>query len=336
MVGFVAEVARFFTVSDNRFFLGTVALLNSLRLTGHTHELVVLDRGLTPNQKDPLEGKATLVRLADEEHRHAVTVKPFAAALDLDGVVVTIDSDLIVCDTLEPILEVARSGKICVFPDPPGSANRWFAEWHELFALAAPLRHHRYVNSGFLALSLTSWPNFLGRWWAACERIPADRVFRRPSDPLWAGDQEALNAILMSEVQPGGYVELPEYADVWSARIKVEDEKTLLCTFRGKRQPIVHMSHQPKVWQSNGWRRVRGNAYVRLMPRLLLWPDVTIRIDEADVPFWIREGALPRLAVRALGALNRPRAFVARLPRAPRRGVREVRALLASRQSVSP
>ena len=32
---------------DHRFFLGTVALLNSLRLTGNVGELVVLDAGLT-------------------------------------------------------------------------------------------------------------------------------------------------------------------------------------------------------------------------------------------------------------------------------------------------
>jgi hypothetical protein len=321
----VAEVARFFTVSDDRFFLGTVALLNSMRLTGHAHELVVMDRGLTEKQKDVLAGKVTLVTVTEGEKGHAVSVKPFPGLLDVDGVVVILDSDLIVCDTLEPVLDLARSGKICVYPDPPGSANRWFAEWSELFALSAPLRHQRYVNSGFLALSVTRWPRFLERWWAACARIPAERVFRHPSDPLWAGDQEALNAILMSEVQPGSYVQLPEYADVWSTRINVADESTLRCTFRGERQPIVHMSHQPKVWQPNGWRRVRGNAYVRLMPRLLLWPDLTVRLDPVDVPFWLREGKLPRLTVHALGAVNRPRGFVARLPRAPRKALRMFR-----------
>ena len=45
----------YFTVSTHRFFLGTVALLNSLRLTGNAGELVVLDAGLTPDERELLE-----------------------------------------------------------------------------------------------------------------------------------------------------------------------------------------------------------------------------------------------------------------------------------------
>ena len=44
--------ATFYTVTDAEFFPGTVALLNSLRLVGHREPLVVLDNGLTPEQRD--------------------------------------------------------------------------------------------------------------------------------------------------------------------------------------------------------------------------------------------------------------------------------------------
>jgi hypothetical protein len=50
-----AEVTHY-TVSDHRYFLGTVALLNSLSLTGTVGELVVLDAGLRPKQRNDLVG----------------------------------------------------------------------------------------------------------------------------------------------------------------------------------------------------------------------------------------------------------------------------------------
>jgi hypothetical protein len=49
-----------YTVSDHRFFLGTVALRNSLRLIGNGGEVVVLDVGLTATEREMLSDHATV------------------------------------------------------------------------------------------------------------------------------------------------------------------------------------------------------------------------------------------------------------------------------------
>jgi len=44
----------YYTIANAPFFPGVVALLNSLRLTRNTGELVVLDRGLDDDQRERL------------------------------------------------------------------------------------------------------------------------------------------------------------------------------------------------------------------------------------------------------------------------------------------
>ena len=145
--GFSRPSTRFFTITDSRFFIGTVALLNSIRLTGHVGEFVVLDRGLTEDQRELLAPHAVLFELPDEIE-DPYLVKPFPALAPFDGIVVLVDSDIVVTDSLEPILAAASTGKICVFPDPPGDYWRWFPEWRDIFELTAPLRREPYMNAG--------------------------------------------------------------------------------------------------------------------------------------------------------------------------------------------
>ncbi len=51
----------FYCVSDARFFLGAVGLINSLRVIGHDEPIFVLDCGLTDEQRGMLAAEATLV-----------------------------------------------------------------------------------------------------------------------------------------------------------------------------------------------------------------------------------------------------------------------------------
>lgn len=314
--------ATFFTVSDAHFFQGTVALLNSLRLTGHPHEMVVLDGGLDTRQREVLAKHVTIVERPVEQDRHPVTVKAFPALMETDGVVVIIDSDIVVTDSLDPILELARSGRLCLFPDHPWSVSRWCPEWEEIFDLSGPPRRQPYMNSGFIALA-DPWKWLLRRWWKACGRIPAGDVFTGDYDhPLYAGDQDALNAILMSEVPRASVAELPRYADIHTERPVIESAESLICTYRGRRQPMIHATQRPKVWQRSGWRQVRANAYVQVLPRLLYAEDVLVRLRPDDLPLWVRPGRAPRAVVRTLGALNAVRALSVRARRAPRKVAR--------------
>lgn len=142
MVGTDLEVTCY-TVSDSRYFLGTVLLLNSLRLTNGDVRLVVLDRGLTSEQRSRLEEHADVVDIRVEDDQMSDWVrsnlgyylKPYPAFLDPKGIVIALDSDVIVTDSLKEPVSYAAAGKTCVWEDL--GSDRWFAEWQHIFSLDA-------------------------------------------------------------------------------------------------------------------------------------------------------------------------------------------------------
>lgn len=317
--------ARFYTVSDAGYFVGTVALLNSLRLTGHRQDLVVLDRGLTAGQRHRLEGRVVLIDDANDARVPPHAVKPFPVLLDPMGVVVVIDSDMLVTSSLDSILERAATGGICVFPDAPGDLKRWFAAWVEGFELEAPLRRQPYVNSGFVAFAPGRWPTLLRRWWETCQLIPDRRATWNDVEPFADHDQDAFNAILMSEFPADAVDLLPGYE--WDVRrISVDDFRTLRCSVDGAPEPLLHAWEKPKVWQSRAC--VRRSAYELLMPRVLFDPDVEVRLSHDEVPLWLRPVPLGRLASTVLGARNNLPDDLRRVPRIPRRLARGARGIL--------
>jgi hypothetical protein len=300
--------ATFFTVSDAGFFVGTLALLNSLRLSGNRGELVVVDRGLTEEQRSRLEAAAAVVAPpAEVAETHPLAGKPPADLLGASGIVVLIDSDMIVTRSLEPELEDARRGRLVVFPDHEVTRERRFEEWQALFELAAPPRPQRYVNAGFVAFSVDHWPAFLARWRHACEQIPRVEIMRDPRSPFYAADQDALNAILMSEVAPEQTAIGPEWQSVHPdglVETDVLDERTLRCRLRGEETALLHFSLRPKLWEWRAVRRVhRDDAYLRLLPRVLFGSDVAVRARPREVPMWARPHG--RALVRAIHYVNR-------------------------------
>jgi hypothetical protein len=301
----------FYTVGDERYFAGTVGLLNSLRLTGHHHELVVLDNGFTPGQRALLRAHCTLAEKPQDAVSYPWMLKPFPHLLNPTGTVVAIDSDMIVTHSLERILSLAGQGKICAYAD--GEDRRWFKEWEQFFALRGQLRHQVYVNAGFIAFSTRHWPHLLRRYWEACRAIGLRPTAAPgvPDSPWRAGDQDALNAVLMSEVpaealavQP--FEEGPNLAMEARAYVRVVDPGTLACVCRGHVTMLLHQCDVPKPWQSRGWGRVRGNAYTRLLPRLLLAPDVALRLAPTDLPLWLRPGVAGMISLGGLSLLNAP------------------------------
>ena len=57
--------AAFYCVADERYFLGAVGLVNSLRIVGHDEPIYLLDCGLTGRQRELLAGQVTLVNAPD-------------------------------------------------------------------------------------------------------------------------------------------------------------------------------------------------------------------------------------------------------------------------------
>ena len=70
-------------------------------------------------------------------------------------------------------------------------------EWADGFALRAPLRREPYVSSGFVAFSPERLPALLPRS-ELCGALGGRGLgldSTGPDDPIWLGDQDALNAI---------------------------------------------------------------------------------------------------------------------------------------------
>jgi len=321
--------ATFYTIADAGFFPGLVALLNSLRLTGNAGELVVLDRGLMPSQRVLLEDHVTLVELPEGLAGRPMLLKAYPHVLGASGTIVLIDSDMIVTRSLEDIVARAQKGGICVFSDHRSHRGRWFAEWQDELELRAPLRRRTYLNAGFLALSTERWPELLARWWELCDRVPREQHFGRFEQPFWAGDQDVLNAILASEVSEEALVELPEDEEAYPddlVEVEVVDERTLRCELRGRPTAILHYALGPKAWERKAWIRLRDDAYVRLLPRLLFGADVAVRLEPKSVPAWLRPGPSARALVRGADlAHGGIRGAVHALPRPVRDGALALR-----------
>jgi len=301
-----------FTLSGAGYLPGTLALINSLQITGFEGEVTVLDAGMDDHARALLERRVSVRTLPGDPSSHPVLRKPRLHELEPEGVVIFLDSDMIATGSLDHIVVQAERGQICLFPDHPSTGDRAFPVWETTFGLSAPLRRRRHLNTGFVAFSVERWPDLLRRWDAACRQIPSDEVFvpvmheppatRFASRPFWGGDQDAFNAILMSEVPEDAIAEQPEDGEVFPdtmAEVEVVDEATLECRYRGSSPTLLHYVLSPKPWQSNSWRRVRRDAYVRLLRRLLA--------DEPDcgeLPLWLRQNAHGEATLRSLSLVN--------------------------------
>jgi hypothetical protein len=328
----MTQDATFYAVSDSRYFPGLVALVNSIRLTGHGHRIVIGDCGLRPEQRELLAPHCTLLDLPRDVATNPVVLKPFPYLAEPHGVAVLIDADMIVTGSLDPIIAMAAKGKLCAFPDPV--SERWFAEWQELFELPASPRRQIYVCAGFVTFSTLHFPDLLERWWHCSVRVPAHRTLGRGapnSDPLAQADQDALNALLMSEIRPEALEVLPmRLMPTWSglARTRVVDVQTLACTLDDTPALVLHAAGTGKPWdRRRGWKRLKRDAYVVLARRLLLAPDVPIRLRPDQLPLWLQAGVGGKLALRTIDMLNRAThpARVQVIPRL-RQGYRQLRA----------
>jgi hypothetical protein len=299
---------RFITSADERFFVGCAAMLNSLRLVGNDGKAFVVDAGLRADQRGRLSRIAEVLTLpAALSGLHPLFAKFAADVFWSDGVVVLLDSDMIVTSPLDDLVEQAALGRIAVHPDHEITRGRQFPEMSTTFELQAPLRPQRTVNTAPLALSLDHWPSFFERWRTACERLPPDWP-NRGFAPFGLADQDALNAILMSEISPEA---------IWIGRetrtvhadglrdVEILDARSLACRYRGAVPVVLHYGLSPKAWEPAGWRRIRaGDAYVRLLRRLLFARDVQVRAAPNEVPIWLRPRGVGRAAAVVVGLVN--------------------------------
>lgn len=301
--------AVFYAVADSRFFVGAVALINSLRLTGNAVDVVILDHGLTADERRFLERGCTVVSPPGGLAGNPLLLKPFPHVLGPTGIVAVIDSDVIVTEDLGWVLEKAAEGRICAFPDY--DHRRFVPDWPEAFGLEGGLRRQTYVSSGFVVFSVERWPHLLERWWQLSTMIPAWGTRAggsRYEDPYWDGDQDALNAVLMSETPPEALFELPRKLVPSTLRelrrTRIVELRSAACTHRGRRCLMLHKGGSPKPWERGAALNVRRNAFTRLLPRVLSAPDVALPLPPESVPIWLRRSRGSRAVLSGLGAAN--------------------------------
>ena len=300
----------FFTVGDARYFPGVVGLVNSLRIVGHSEEIVVLDAGFTPVQRQALAATCTIAEFSNEARDAAnptyyKLVAPRMREFARGDVFVVIDSDVVVTAPLDDLINRAVAGQLAAFPDP--ESDRWFADWQGIFGLTSPPRSETYICAGVVVFSPAQLPDLIAKWWARCQLI-ADQptVAEGAEGPTSQADQDALNAILMSEYPAGTvYCEdidrFPAAAELAKLRdtVTLVDRSKLTCTFRGKSCIALHSAGAPKPWRTH--HGIRRNAYVVLLSDMLTRPGLAVTVPQGEVPFWLGKEPMGQAVLYASG-----------------------------------
>jgi hypothetical protein len=321
----------FYAVCDRRHFPGLVALLNSLRLKGHDEPLVVVDAGLTAVQRRRLADHAHLVPAPTGQP--AVLLAPLGPTTHPARVAILLDADMIVTLPLHELVDVASGGRLVAFVNDPPNHDRWFADWSARLELG-PLRRQPYVNAGLLVVPDSLAARLFSRWTERQTKI-AFRETRYGGAKLWHpfyfADQDVLNALLAAELAGDELVFLdhrlaphPPFRGVI-----LEDARELRCRYVDGAQPFVLHHTLGKPWLTS----TRATIYSTLLTRLLLEPDVALRLTPDELPLRLRRGRLA--AVDRMRADRQARLHAAMRRQLGRFGLRTRLAAWRGRDAVS-
>jgi hypothetical protein len=277
-------------VTDSRYFLGAVGMLNSLRLLGHSEPIFVLDCGLTPDQRELLAPHATLVAAPDDSPPWLLkTVAPLRHPAE---VMVLIDVDMVVTRPLTELIEKAAQGYVVAFEN---DIQRFVPEWGELLDLG-PVRRQPYLSSGLVFLGGAQGEEVLRLMEDRQDRVDFDLTFWRRNVrdyPFLYGDQCVFNAILASRVAPDRIVGLDNRLapNPPFRRLRLIDEAAIRCAYRDGTEPYVLHQYIRKPWLD----RMYHSVYSRALARVLLGADVAVRVPHGQVPLRMRAGAAARV-----------------------------------------
>jgi hypothetical protein len=284
-------VARaFYTVADSRYFLGAVALLNSLRLVGHDEPVFLVDAGLTPAQRHLMADHATLIPAP--LGAAAVFLTPIGPLEQPAEVAILLDADIIVTRPLTALIEAARDGRFVAFSDP--NHDRFFPEWSGALELG-PLRRQPYVNAGALFFPDSLGHRLLGPWIEGQAKVGLEQTRYGKgglSDPFYFADQDVLNAIVAARLEPDEIMTLEQRLAPHPpfAGLRLVDGKGLLCRYADDAEPFLLHHVLAKPWL----KATRTSIYSLLLSRLLLGADVALRLEPGQLPLRLRAGWLAR------------------------------------------
>jgi hypothetical protein len=211
---------------------------------------------------------------------------------------VLVDADIVVLRSLSEVVEMARGGRVTGFVNDPPNDRRSFPEWGHALRLGE-IRPQPYLNAGLVAVPGPLQPRLLPAWTELQRTVdPAQTRYggARLTDPFYFADQDVLNALLSSRFGPEEVAVLehrlaphPPFAG-----LQLVDAGSLVCRYDDGVVPYLlhHTMHKPWL------RATRTTVYSRLLTRLLLADDVTIRLSPAELPTRLREGVGAELARR--------------------------------------
>jgi hypothetical protein len=283
-----------------------VGVLNSLRVVGHTEEVVFVDAGLRPDQRRRLAEHATVIDSERALPAYLLKLSP-GAPPEADARVL-IDADVLVVRPLTELIAFARRGKLVAFTDPV--AQRSYEEWSSLLELP-PVRRQPYVNAGVLAVGEKLGRQLLPIVVEGTRKLDIERSQHgggSAEEPFYFYDQDVLNAVLASEAPPEVLVVLPHRLAPHPPfpGLELVDRQVLRCRYSDGTEPFVLHHVLAKPWL----RSTRRSIYEVLLRRVLHGNDVPLPIDPAELPLRLREGPL--------ASLDRARADLAARARAQR------------------
>jgi hypothetical protein len=297
--------AAFYCVADERYFLGAVGLVNSLRLVGHTEPIYLLDCGLAPEQRELISPEVTLVR--DQSETPPWLLKTIAPLRHPAEVMVLIDADMVVTRRLDPLIEQARAGAVVAVRH---GQDRFCPEWGELLGIGT-VRRQPYVSSGLVAVAREPGDRVLSLMNRLQEKIDFDRSLWRGNDPYYPflyGDQDVLNAILASDAAGSEIVALDRRLEAIPpfTGLEVIDRRTLRCRYGDGLEPLELHHYSAKPWL----RATPEGPYTVLLRRLLLGSGLAVRPPRKMLPHRLRDGIVGAtirdwVSGRGIGTLRR-------------------------------
>jgi hypothetical protein len=279
--------AAFYSVSDSRFFLGAVGLVNSLRLLGHTEPIFVCDCGLSPEQRELLAPQVTFVDgPADTPGNLLKTIAPLEHPADA---MVVIDADMIVTRPLSELIDRAAAGNVIA---PATGMDRFVPEWGELLDLG-PVRRTSYLSSGVFLLGGAAGEEVLRLIHERVGKVEWELTYWRRNVreyPLLHADQDLFNAVLATCVEEDRIVPIEGRLAIAPpfAGLELVDERSLRCEFADGVEPyLVHH------WKTKPWLEpTHHGVYSRLLRRLMVGSDVAVTVPDHMIPLRMRTGLL--------------------------------------------
>jgi hypothetical protein len=283
------------------FFLGAVAMINSLRLLAHSEPVYVLDCGLSASQREILSAEATIVAApVDSTPFLLKTVAPLRHPAE---VMVLIDADIIVTRPLGELIDHASKSRVVAVEH---GQDRYFREWGEL--LGGTARQRRYVSSSLVLLGGPVGSKVIQTMDGVQRQIDIERTpyFGSVPDfsvlggsfddlnanyPFYFADQDVLNAVLATELDQEQVEVLDRRAEAITPfkGLRLIDKEALRCAYEDGVEPYaVHQYLPTKPWLEP---TIPG-VYSRLLKRLLGGSDVAVRVPKRELPSHLRYGLL--------------------------------------------